>query len=96
MLLPGQFSIFTSKLDARIDHTISKFATDTELGGAVDSLKVHEALQRDVDRSEHWAFISRMKCNESKCWIRHHGQSNAGLNAKWERRGWRTALQKGT
>ncbi|KAK4832343.1 hypothetical protein QYF61_021872 [Mycteria americana] len=74
-------------LDARVERTISKFADDTKLVGSVDSLEGQEALQRDLDRSEHWAIINGMKFNKLKCQILHLGRSNAGhkykLGEKW-------------
>ncbi|KAK4807191.1 hypothetical protein QYF61_024311 [Mycteria americana] len=36
----------------------------------------------DLDRLEHWAIISGMKFNKSKCWILHLGRSNAGHKYK--------------
>ncbi|GAB0176695.1 hypothetical protein GRJ2_000134700 [Grus japonensis] len=67
---------------------IIKFADDPKLGGAVDSLEGQEALQRDLDRLEHWAMINGMKFNKSKCWILHLGQSNARhkykLGEEWQ------------
>jgi len=35
-----------------VECTISKFADDTKLGGAVDSFEAQEALQRGLDKFE--------------------------------------------
>ena len=59
-----------------------KFADNTKLGGAVDSLEGREALQRDLGRLESWAITNRMKFNKSKCWILHLGQGNPGYTYK--------------
>jgi len=66
--------MFINNLDAAVECTISKFADDSKLGGASDSLEA----QRDLGRLEHWAMISGMKFNKLKCWILHLGWSNAG------------------
>ncbi|KAK4829030.1 hypothetical protein QYF61_001805 [Mycteria americana] len=47
-----------------------------------DSLEGQEALQRDLDRLEHWAMMNGMKFNKSKCRILHLGWSNAGHKYK--------------
>jgi len=39
------FNVFINNLDADIEYTLSKFADNTQLGGAVDSLERREALQ---------------------------------------------------
>ncbi|KAK4810507.1 hypothetical protein QYF61_004287 [Mycteria americana] len=58
-------------------HTQSAHANNTKLGGAVESLEGQEALQRDLDRLEHWAIISGMKFNKNKCQVLHLEWSNA-------------------
>ncbi|GAB0204733.1 cAMP-dependent protein kinase inhibitor alpha [Grus japonensis] len=68
--------MFINDLDAGVECTISKFSDDTKLGGAVNSLEGQEALQKDLDRLEHWAVINGMKFNKNKCQILHLGWSN--------------------
>jgi len=59
-----------------------KFPDDTKLGGAADSLEGQEALQRYMGRLEHWAVISCMKLNKSKCRILQLGWNNARYKGK--------------
>ncbi|PKU41243.1 rna-directed dna polymerase from mobile element jockey-like [Limosa lapponica baueri] len=66
----------THDLGAGVERAISKFADDTKWAGSADSLKGQEALQRDVDGSEHWATSNAMKCNQNKCRIPPLGRSN--------------------
>ncbi|KAJ7423790.1 hypothetical protein BTVI_08764 [Pitangus sulphuratus] len=67
-----------SRLQVGLEGIVSKFADDTKVGGAVDSLKNREALQRDLDKLEDWAIISDLKLNKGKCQILHLGWGNPG------------------
>ncbi|KAJ7396487.1 hypothetical protein BTVI_01009 [Pitangus sulphuratus] len=70
------FNIFLNYLDTGLEGILSKFANDTNLGGAVDSLEGREALQRNLSKLEHWANTKHMKFNKEKCQILHLGWGN--------------------
>jgi len=72
-----RFNLFISDLDSGIECTLSKFANDTKLSGAVNMPEGRDAIQRDLDELNKWACVNLTSFNMAKHKVLHIGQGNS-------------------
>ncbi|PKU29772.1 rna-directed dna polymerase from mobile element jockey- hypothetical protein [Limosa lapponica baueri] len=77
VFLRGQYwDIFVGDMDSVIEYTLSKFADDTKLCGAINTMEGRDAIQKDLNRLERWVCVNLMKLHKAKCRVLHMGTGN--------------------
>ena len=78
VLGPVLFNIFISDIDNGIECILSKFADDTKLSGAVNTLEGREAIQRTWTGWRSGNVVNLMRFNKAKCKVLGKAKGNPG------------------
>ena len=82
--------------DNGIECSLSKFADDTKLSGAVDTLEGREAIPRDLGRLEKWAHENLMRFSKAKRRVLHWVGAIPGIDTEWGKISLRAAPRRRT
>ena len=63
--------------DSGIECTLSRFADNAKLGGALDMSEGQDAIQSDLDKIKKWAYVNFMNFHRAKCKVLHLGWGNS-------------------
>jgi len=79
------FNIFVGNTDSGTECTLGKFANDTMLCGAVNTLEGRDAIHRDVDKLERCVLSEPHEIQQGQMKGPAHGlgQSQAQIQAGW-------------
>ena len=71
------FNIFINHINDEIECTLSKFADDTRLRGAADTIEGRDTIQRVLGRLKRWAYKNLMSFEKAKYKVLHLGRGNS-------------------
>lgn len=72
MLASVLYNVLINGIDSGTERTFGRFADNTMMSGAFDTLEGRNAIQRNLVRVEEWAYMNLMKSNKARSctWLR--------------------------